>query len=167
MAAEPRTLLLLLGVLAALFAWSVWAGLAGVGVIAAWMLWLVAGDAAKKRRWQKECREQLERALAARRLGLEAAFYGAPGSAALGVASGGAVFTAFSREGAEVFDGKAILEARARRLQQGDYEIGLCVPGRVSGRPYWHTVIVEDRDAALRWARRVESLGRLDLQLGE
>lgn len=164
---ETSTLIVVLASLTSLFLWSTWAGLAGIAAIACWMLWLAAGDAAKKRRWQKECREQLERALAARGLGLEAAFYGTLGHAALGIADGGAVFAAFSREGAEVFERGTILEARARRLAQGDYEIGLCVPGRVSGRPYWHTVIVKDKDEALRWALRVEPLGRLDLQLGE
>ena len=167
MGGEPKRVLLLLVGLAALFAWSVWAGLAGLGAIAAWMLWLVAGDAAKLRRSRRNCREQLEQALAARKLELEAVFYGAPGNAALGVAAGGAVFASFGSEGAEIFERQSILEARARRLPQGDYEIGLCVPGRVSGQPYWHTVIVKDRDEAQRWARRVESLGRLDLQLGE
>ena len=55
----------------------------------------------------------------------------------------------------------------AEHYPQGGYEIGLCVPGRVSGRPYWHVVIVERRDEAERWARRVEPLGKLDLQLGQ
>jgi hypothetical protein len=51
-----------------------------------------------------------------------------------------------------------ILEGRAQKLTQGDYEIGICVPGRVSGKPYWHTLLVKRRSEAVHWASTVQPI---------
>jgi hypothetical protein len=155
---EARYVLLLIGGLAALFAWSVWAGLAGLVVIGAWMLWLVSSDAAGKRALQRRRREQIEQVLATQHLALEALFSSHLGVAAIGVAAGGQLFVCSGPDSAESFSVGTILEACARRLAQGDYELGICVPGRVSGKPYWHTVIVKRRSEALHWVRTVQPI---------
>ncbi len=151
--------LLLLGGLVALFAWSVWAGLAGIALIALWILWLVVGDALKRRKLRMRCRAQLDRSLAERGLGLDAVFHNANGVAAIGIAAAGRRFVYASPDASESYDVEAIFEARAKKLSQGSYEIGISVPGRVSGRPYWQGLIVERPDA-VRWVETLKpSLG--------
>ena len=78
------------------------------------------------------------------------------GLAAIGIAAAGRKFAYASSEGTELYDVDAIFEARARRLPQGDYEIGISVPGRVSKQPYWQGLIVKRRRDAERWAETVK-----------
>jgi hypothetical protein len=158
MASESRNLLLVLGGLAALFAWSVWAGITGIVVVGFWMLWLVARDASAKRALQRRCKEQIEQALAAQNLSLQSLFSSHLGVNAIGVAAGGGTLVCASPDTAEAFATGTILEGRALKLPQGDYEIGICVPGRVSGKPYWHTLIVKRRSEAVYWASTVQPL---------
>lgn len=148
--------LLLLGGLIALFAWSVWAGLAGTALIALWILWLVAHDAFDKRALRRRCRAQLDQAFATQGLGLESVFHSRLGVAALGVAAGGRMFVCAAPDMAEAYANEAIFEARVRRLPQGDFELGISVPGRVTGKPYWHVLVVKRRSEAVRW---VQALG--------
>jgi hypothetical protein len=156
MAGESRNLLLLLVGLAGLFVWSVWAGLAGVLVVGAWMLWLVARESSKRRGLQRRCREQIERALAARNSRVQALFCSFLGVNAIGVAADGRTIVCADPDSAEIFDLDAVLEGRTRKLPQGDYEIGICVPGRVSGKPYWHTLLLKRRSEAVHWASTVQ-----------
>ena len=155
---EARTALILIGGLAALFAWSAWAGLAGIAVVGSWMLWLAARDASAKRALQRRCRQQVELALAQQNAVLEALFDSHLGVAAIGVAAGGQAFVCASPDSAESFAADVILEARALKLAQGDYELGICVPGRVSGKPYWHALLVKRRSEALHWVRTVQPI---------
>ena len=156
MAAEPRYLLLLLGTLAGLFAWSVWAGLAGLAVVAGWILSFVVRDALAKRKLQQRCSARIAEALAAQGLSLDAVFHSQIGVMAIGIAGGGRAFVVASPDEAEVLAGDSVLEARASRLAQGDYEIGFSVPGRVSGKPYWHGLLVRRKAEAQRWLRTLE-----------
>jgi hypothetical protein len=156
MASESRNLLLLLVVLAGLFAWSAWAGLAGMAAVGAWILWLVARESSKRRGLARQCREQVEQALASRNLALQALFSSYLGVNAIGVAADGATLVCASPGSAETFDAGAVLEGRAKKLPQGHYEIGICVPGRVSGKPYWHTLLVKRRSEAVHWASTVQ-----------
>jgi hypothetical protein len=154
MAAEPRYILLLLGTLAALFAWSVWAGLAALALAAGWILSLVVRDALARRKSQQRCSARIAEVLAAQGLGLDAIFHSDLGVKAIGLV-GGRMFVVTTPEEAEVLSCDAVLEASARRLMQGDYEIGFSVPGRVSGKPYWHGILVRSKDEARRWLRTV------------
>src|SRR5688572_7955409 len=119
--AESRNLLLLLAGLGGLFAWSVWAGLAGVLVVASWMLWLVAQESSKRRGLQRRCRERIEQALAARNSTVHALFCSFLGVNAIGVAADGRTIVFADPDSAEIFDVDAVLEGRARKLPQGDY----------------------------------------------
>ncbi|MGH8705121.1 MAG: hypothetical protein ACREUO_06855 [Burkholderiales bacterium] len=148
--------LLLLGGLVALFAWSVWAGMAGIVLIALWILWLVGREALERRRLRSHCRAQLDRALAERGLGLDAVFHNANGVAAIGIAAEGRRFVYASPDASESYDVEAIFEARARKLPQGAYEIGISVPGRVTGKPYWQGLIVRRRRDAVRWVETLK-----------
>jgi hypothetical protein len=156
MARESVHGLLLLGVLAALFAWSVWAGLAGMAVTGSWMLWLVAREASRRRELQRRCGEQMQQALNGG--SLQAIFHSQLGVKAIGIADAGGTFLCASPDEVERFAAETVLEARARRLPQGDYEIGICVPGRISGKPYWHTLLVKRRSEAVHWASTVQPI---------
>jgi len=155
MASESRNVLLLLFGLAGLFAWSVWAGLAGLAAVAGWILSLVVRDALARRKLQRRCSARIAEALAAQGLSLDAVFHSRIGVKAIGIAGGGRTFVVASPDEAEVLAGDTVLEAQARRLMQGDYEIGFSVPGRVSGKPYWHGLLVRRKDEARRWLRTV------------
>jgi len=143
-----------LGVVVALFAWSVWAGLAAIAAIALWIAWIIGREALQQRALKKRCLAQLEQALAED--GLGAVFHSHLGVAAIGIAAAGRKFACASPEGTELYDVDAIFEARARRLPQGDFEIGISVPGRVSKQPYWQGLIVKHRRDAERWAETVK-----------
>ena len=160
MAWDVRRDLLLLAVLAGLFAWSVWAGLAGIGVIAAWMLWLIVGDARRKRRLQLHARARIEEALAAQGLVADSVFCSYFGAGAIGIGQTGRklVYTAPESMETTVYDSDAALEAHARRLPQGDYELGITVPGRVTGKPRLHSVLVKRRSEAEDWLKALEPL---------
>ena len=134
--AESRNLLLLLVGIAGLFVWSVWAGLAGLAAVGSWMLWLVAQESSKRRGLQRRCREQIEQALAARNVKVQALFSSFLGVNAIGLGADRRTIVCVSPDSAETFDIGVILEGRVQRLPQGDYEIGICVPGRVSGKPH-------------------------------
>lgn len=143
--------LLVLGSLVALFAWSVWAGLAAIALIALWITWISGRDALERRTLRKRCREQLDQALAEHGLGLDAVFHSHHGVAAIGIAATGRKFVYASPDGSELYDVEAIFEARASKLSQGDFKIGISVPGRVTGQPYWQELIVTRRRDAVRW----------------
>jgi hypothetical protein len=147
--------LIALGAVVALFALSVWAGLAAIALIALWMAWIVGREALQRRTLKERCRAQLEQALAG--YGLDAVFHSHLGVAAIGIAAAGRKFAYASSEGTELYDVDAIFEARARRLPQGDYEIGISVPGRVTKQPYWQGLIVKRRRDAVRWAETLKS----------
>lgn len=148
--------LFVLGSLVALFAWSVWAGLAAIALIALWMAWIAGREALQQRTLKKRCRAQLDQALAEHGVGLDAVFHSHHGVAAIGFAAAGRKFAYASPEGSELYDVAAILEARARRLPQGDFEIGISVPGRVTKQPYWQGLIVKRRRDAVRWAETLK-----------
>jgi len=156
MSYEAKTGLLLFGGLIALFAWSAWAGLAGTALIALWILWLVAREAFEKRKLRLRCRAQLDQTLAALGCGLDAVFHSRLGVAAIGVAASGRKMVYASPDSAESYDIEAIFEARARKLPQGDFEIGFSVPGRTTGKPYWHVLLVKRRHEAARWAQTLD-----------
>ncbi|MGH8673297.1 MAG: hypothetical protein ACREVG_03195 [Burkholderiales bacterium] len=143
--------LLILGGLVALFAWSVWAGLAGIALLTLWISWMVGREALDRRTAKKRCRAQLDQTLAEHGFALDAAFHSHHGITAIGVDATGRKFVYASPEGSELYDVEAIFEARARRLPQGDFEIGISVPGRVSKQPYWQGLIVAHRRDAARW----------------
>lgn len=147
--------LLVLGGLVALFAWSGWAGFAGVALVALWIAWIVGGDALQQRALKRRWRAQLEQALAEHGLGVDAVFHGHRGVAAIGISVVGRKLVCASPAWRDLYDLDAVLEAWARKLPQGDFSIGFSVPGRVSGRPYPHDLIVT-RAHAVRWA---ETLG--------
>ena len=148
--------LLVLGVLVALFAWSVWAGLVAIALIALWIGGIVGREALERRTARKRCRAQLDDALGERGLRLDTVFYSHHGVAAIGISATGRKFVYASPEGSEFYDVAAILEARARKLPQGDFEIGISVPGRVSKQPYWQGLIVTRRRDALRWVETLK-----------
>lgn len=148
--------LFVLGVVVALFALSVWAGLAAISLIALWMAWIAGREALQQRALKERCRAQLEQALAGHGTGLDAVFHSYLGVAAIGIAEAGRKFAYASSEGTELYDVNAIFEARARRLPQGDYEIGISVPGRVTKQPYWQGLIVKRRRDAERWAETLK-----------
>ena len=154
MASDTTKGLFALGVVVALFAVSVWAGLAALALIALWMAWIAGRDALRKRALKERCRAQLEQALAGD--GLDAVFHSHLGVAAIGIAAAGRKFAYASPEGTELYDVDAIFEARARRLPQGDFEIGISVPGRVTKQPYWQGLIVKRRREAERWAETLK-----------
>ena len=124
------------------------------GLIALWMAWIVGREALQRHTLKERCRAQLEQALAEE--GLDAVFHSHLGVAAIGIAAAGRKFAYASPEGTELYDVDAIFGARARRLPQGDFEIGISVPGRVSKQPYWQGLIVKRRRDAERWAETVE-----------
>jgi hypothetical protein len=155
MAGDLRHALLLFGGLAALFVWSVWAGLAGVAILGGWTLWLVARDGSCKRALQRRCEAQIRQVLDGRCL--EAVFHSHLGVNAIGIA-GKDLFVCASPDEAERLPAASVLEGRVQKLPQGDYEIGICVPGRVSGKPYWHTLIVRRRSEAVHWAETVQPI---------
>lgn len=96
-------------------------------------------------------RAQLEQALAEHGLGVDAVFHGHRGVAAIGISIVGRKLVCASAAWRDLYALDAILEAWARKLPQGDFSIGISVPGRVSGRPYAHDLIVT-RAHAVRWA---------------
>ena len=148
--------LLVLGSLVALFAWSVWAGLAAIALITLWISWIVGRDALKRRTSKMRCHAQIEHALAEHGLGLDAVFHSHHGIAAIGIAATGRKFVYASPEGSELYDVEAIFEARASKLPQGDFEIGISVPGRVTKQPYWQGLIVTRRRDAVRWVETLK-----------
>jgi hypothetical protein len=157
---DVRRDLLLLAALAGLFWWSVWAGLAGIGAIGAWMLWLVAGDARRKQRLQSECRTRLEQALAAEGLTADTVFCSYFGEGALGISQAGRklVYAPPAPREINIYDSDKAFEAHARKLPQGDFELGITVPGRVTGKPRVEAVLVKQRGEAERWVKALEPL---------
>ena len=148
--------LLVLASLVALFAWSAWAGLAAAALIALWIAGLAGRDARQRRAQQRRSRARLEQALAERGLAPGAVFHGDQGGEAIGIDTTGQTIVFASQVESELCDIESILEAHAIRLPQGDFKIGVCVPGRVSGRPYWHDLIVARRRDAQRWVRTLQ-----------
>jgi hypothetical protein len=140
----------------ALFAWSAWAGLAAILAVASGIAGIVGREKLGQRRQKRQCRALLTQALAERGSELGEVFHGHHGIAAFGIATTGRTIAYASAEGSELYDVDVILEARAVKLPQGDFKIGISVPGRVSGKPYWQELIVSRRRDAVRW---VETLG--------
>lgn len=89
-------------------------------------------------------------------LGLDAVFHSHHGVAAIGIAATGRKFVYASPERSELYDVEAIFEARASKLPQGDFMIGISVPGRVTGLPYWQELIVTRRRDAVRWVETLK-----------
>jgi hypothetical protein len=157
---DLKKLLFFLGLLAALFWWSPWAGLAGVGLVLLWLLSLLAGDALKTRRLIERSRSHVDQALALEGLTADSVFCSHFGAGALGISHAGRklVYTAPVSMETTVYDSDRALEAHARRLPQGDFELGITVPGRVTGKPRVHTVLVKRRGEAERWVKALEPL---------
>ncbi len=100
---------------------------------------------------------QLEQALGEHGLELGAVFHSHHGVTAIGIATTGTKFACLSNEGSELYDLDAVFEAKARKLPQGAFEIGISVPGRVTKQPYWQGLIVADRHDAVRWVEALKA----------
>jgi hypothetical protein len=157
---DVKKLLIALAVLAALFWWSVWAGLAVTGAIVAWILWLIVGDAKQMRQLQQQSRARIEEALAAEGLKADSIFCSHIGAGALGVSHSGRklVYVAPVSMVTDVYDSDAAFEAHAKKLPQGDFELAMTVPGRVTGKPRQEIVLVKRRSEAELWVKALEPL---------
>jgi hypothetical protein len=160
MAWDVKRDLVVIAGLAALFWWSAWAGLAGVGLILLWILWLFAGDAVRVRRRKERHRAEVAQALAELGLAADSVFCSYFGAGALGISQAGRKLVYSAPESMEttVYDSDAAFSAHARRLPQGGFELGVTVPGRVSGKPRLETVLVKRRAEAERWVKALEPL---------
>jgi hypothetical protein len=147
-------------VLAALFGWSVWAGLAAIGLVALWIASLFLHGARKKHQLRTQSRARIEEALAAQGLQADSIVCSYLGAGALGISRAGRklVFTAPESLETTVYDSDSALEARGRKLPQGDFELAITVPGRVSGKPREHAILVSRRGEAERWLKALEPL---------
>lgn len=152
--------LLALAVVAALFAWSMWAGLAAIGVFVFWLASLWIGDVGQKRDLQRRSRAEIEQVLAAQGLPADHIFCGTDGIGALGISETGRklVFTAPVSMETTVYESDAAFGAHARKLPRGDFELGMTVPGRVTKKPRTETVRVKQRSEAERWIKALEPL---------
>jgi hypothetical protein len=160
MAWDLKKLLFFLGTLAALFWWSAWAGLAGLGLILLWVLWLFVGDARQLRQRKERYRTEIDRALAAQGLAADRVYCGYFGAGALGISHTGRKLVYAAPESMEttIYDADAAFEAHARKLPEGDFELGITVPGRVTGKPRLETVRVKQRGQAEQWLEALEPL---------
>lgn len=102
------------------------------------------------------CRALLDQALAGQGLAPGGVFDSFLGTAAIGIAPAGRKLAYATPDAVDVYDLDAVFEARAARLPQGDFKIGVSVPGRVSGKPYALELVVSRRRDALRWVRTLE-----------
>jgi hypothetical protein len=157
---DLKKLLIFLGLLAFLFWWSPWAGLAAIGLLVAWITGLWAADRRRKRALQRRSRAEIEQALAAHGLPADGVFCGDQGIGAFGISQAGRklVYTAPVSMETTVYESDAAFAAHARRLPQGDFELGITVPGRVTGQPRVETVRVRRRSEAERWVGALEPL---------
>jgi hypothetical protein len=163
---ETIIAIVVLGVPAALFLWSPRAGLAGILAIALAAGWLYSRDLAERRKRRRRCSLRMTDALAPQGASPDPVFHSAFEARAIGIADG-RVFIVATPEEAEIFSADALVEARARRLKQGDFEIGFCVPGRNSGKPFWHSILVRRRAEALHWVRTTGPILRERLKADE
>lgn len=157
MAQDPWKVIVPLTALAVLFAWSVGAGLVGLAVIGLWIGKIAACEALQRRASARRTRELLAQGLGGAALSEDSVVHTADGIQGIGASPEAGRFVFHSREGTEVYEAAAVLEAKASRLAQGDFEVAVSVAGRVTGKPYWHSVIVKRRHAE-RWAQAVRPL---------